>query len=153
MSEKAHISDTFSFREISVETLFKANYSKLIFFANRFVNNLEEAEELVSDVFANLWVNQHKYSFSLTFTGFLYKMVQNSCLNYLKHKKVENKYVNYLTENNLLHESLFVRENTIVTKELEFYINEAIENLPDRCKEVFKLSRYEEKKNKEIANI
>lgn len=153
MSEKAHISDTFSFAEISFETLFKANYSKLIFFANRFVNNLEDAEELVSDVFASLWKNRTKYSFDSSFTGFIYKMVQNRCLNHLKHKKVESEYINYLVKNDLLQEASEFEENKLIAKEFEYHIHKAIENLPQRCREVFKLSRYEQKKNREIANL
>ncbi len=153
MGANTHILPLCVSEELNFEQLFKAHYSKLIFFANKFVNNIEDAEELVSDVFAYLWENQDKYAFSGSFTGFLYKMVQNRCLNYLKHKKIENEYINYLQKNNLLQELVHSQENTLIAKEFEDYINEAVENLPDRCKEVFKLSRYQYKKNREIADI
>ncbi|WP_353138916.1 RNA polymerase sigma-70 factor [Pseudopedobacter sp.] len=153
MNERECITDLATNEEISFEQLFKTNYSKLIFFANKFVNDMEEAEELVSDVFAALWENKDKYTFSPSFHGFLFKMVQNRCLNYLKHKKVENEYINYLYKHKLIHESSIFEEEKVIAKEFEKHIAEAIENLPERCKAVFKLSRFKHKKNKEIATI
>ncbi len=153
MNERECMTDLATNEEISFEQLFKTNYSKLIFFANKFVNDMEEAEELVSDVFAALWENKDKYTFSPSFHGFLFKMVQNRCLNYLKHKKVENEYISYLYKHKLIHESSFFEEEKVIAKEFEKHIAEAIENLPERCKAVFKLSRFKHKKNKEIATI
>lgn len=133
------------------EAIFKAYYAKLIFFANRYVNDLYAAEEIVSDAFSFLWERKEQYQFDEDFSGYLYKMVQNRALNYLKHKKIENEYVSYLQKNNLLSETPAFEENPIYQKEFEHYINEAIEHLPQRCKEVFKLSRFEDLRNKEIA--
>ncbi len=139
--------------EIGFEKLFKLYYSKLIFFANKFVNDMDIAEELVSETFAALWENKQKYSFTSSFSGFLFKTVQNRCLNYLKHKKVESEYVNYLFKNNLLNEASCFEEEKLVAKEFETHILEAIDNLPERCRQVFKLSRFEQKKNREIADL
>ncbi|QEK52541.1 RNA polymerase sigma-70 factor [Pedobacter aquae] len=133
------------------EAIFKAYYAKLIFFANRYVNDLHAAEEIVSDAFSFLWERKEQYQFDADFKGYLYKMVQNRAFNYLKHKKIENEYVSYLQKNNLLSETPAFEENPVCYKEFEYYIKEAIENLPQRCKEVFKLSRFEELRNKEIA--
>jgi len=154
MTEGKNIEKSFSHcEEIGFEKIFKLHYSKLIFFANKFVNDLDTAEELVSETFASLWEKRHKYSFDSSFSGFLYKIVQNRCLNYLKHKKVESEYVNYLFKNNLLNEASDFEEKKFAAKEFEKYILEAINNLPARCREVFKLSRFEQKKNKEIATL
>lgn len=139
--------------EISFEELFKHNYSKLIFFANKFLNDLETAEELVSETFAVLWENKEKYSFTLSFSVFLYKMVQNRCFNYIKHQKIESEYVQYLYKNKLLEEASSFDEEKLITKEFESHIKEAIKSLPERCREVFELSRFKHKKNKEIAAI
>jgi RNA polymerase sigma-70 factor (family 1) len=151
--EKRIATSVSSGEEIDFEKIFKLHYSKLIFFANKFVNDVDTAEELVSETFACLWEKRHKYSFDNSFSGFLYKMVQNRCLNYLKHKKVESEYVNYLSKNNLLNEATAFEEEKYAAKEFETYILEAIDNLPARCREVFKLSRFEQKKNREIASL
>lgn len=133
------------------EALFKAYYAKLIFFANRYVNDMPIAEEIVSDAFSFLWERKEQYQFDENFSSYLYKMVQNRALNYLKHKKIESEYVNYLQKNNLLSEIPTFEQNPIYHKEFEQHIKDAIEHLPQRCKEVFKLSRFKELKNKEIA--
>ena len=151
--EKISLSDENNCEELSFEDLFKAHYSKLIFFANKFVNDIDTAEELVSETFAVLWEHKEKYSFKEMYTSFLYKMVQNRCLNHIKHKKIENTYVNYLQKNNLLEEASHFQEDQILAREFELHIQKAIAQLPERCREVFNLSRFEHKKNKEIARI
>lgn len=139
--------------EVRFEELFKFHYPRLIFFANRFLNDMAAAEELVSETFAALWENRDKYSLDSCFSGLLYKMVQNRCLNYIKHQKIENEYVQYLIKKNLLTERSSFEEDKLIAKEFESHIQEAINHLPQRCRQVFKLSRFEHKQNKEIADI
>ena len=81
------------------EKLFIQFYGKLIFFANKYVNDLEIAEEHVSDTFTKLWENKADYNLENLTSSFLFTMVKNSCISYLRHKKVENEYVNYLKKN------------------------------------------------------
>ena len=83
--------------------------------------------------------------------AYLYRMVQNRCLNYLKHKKVESEYVNYLAKHNMLTEIPASAQNPYFQKELEEQVQNAIASLPEKCREVFKMSRFEQLKNKEIA--
>jgi RNA polymerase sigma-70 factor (ECF subfamily) len=78
-------------------------------------------------------------------------MVKNACISHLRHKKIENEYVTYLQKHNLLDQTETFEEQALETKEFKKYIELAIENLPPRCREVFKLSRFEKKMNKEIA--
>ena len=133
------------------EKLFIQFYGKLIFFANKYVNDLEIAEEHVSDTFTKLWENKADYNLENLTSSFLFTMVKNSCISYLRHKKVENEYVNYLKKNNLLSECDTFEEHILEVKEFKEHIDRVIENLPPRCREVFKLSRFEDKKNREIA--
>jgi len=133
------------------EKIFKAYYTKLTFFANRFLNDLTASEEIVSDTFTYLWEQRQQLNITHSANAYLYKMVQNRCLNYLKHKKIESTYVDYLTRNNLLSE---VPDSIIELynhKELEVEIKKAINELPEKCREIFKLSRFEQLKNREIA--
>lgn len=132
------------------ETLFSSHYVKLTLFANRFLNDLAASEEIVSDVFAGLWEKRNTFIINTSIQSYLYKMTQNKCLNFIKHKKVENEYIGYLVRNNLLDD--FHRSwNPYLTKELEDQAKKAIEKLPEKCREVFKLSRFEHLKNREIA--
>lgn len=133
------------------EFIFKSHYIKLSLFANRFLNDLAVSEEIVADAFTYLWEQRESLVITGSVTSYMYKMVQNKSLNYIKHKKVENEYVRYLIRNNLIPETPDYDTNPYLEKELSERINAAIESLPDKCQEVFKLSRYENLKNKEIA--
>ena len=84
-------------------------------------------------------------------------MVRNSCLNLLKHQQIVKKYqLTYLEniggEEHLYHSDFLMHtESKILLDELQGQINNVIESLPDRCKEVFLLSRFQGLKNREIA--
>ncbi|MFD2164605.1 RNA polymerase sigma-70 factor [Paradesertivirga mongoliensis] len=137
--------------EKAFESLFKTYYAKLSFFANKFVNDLQVSEEIVSDTFTGLWEQRKSLEITTSMNAYLYRMVQNRCLNYLKHKKVESEYVNYLAKHNMLTEIPASAQNPYFQKELEEQVQNAIAALPEKCREVFKMSRFEQLKNKEIA--
>jgi RNA polymerase sigma-70 factor (family 1) len=134
------------------ECLFKIYYSKLTLFANRFLNDIDAAEEIVSDMFVVLWENGHEINFTGTVSSYLYKSVKNKCLNYLKHQKIENLYVNYLEREQLLSEVVFSAESPYLEKEMARQINIALESLPEKCREIFMMSRFDHMKYKDIAD-
>ena len=133
------------------EIIFKSHYVKLTIYANKFLNDLNVSEEIVSEALTQVWERRDSIVFSISVTPYLYKMVQNKCMNYLKHQKVENEYVNYMLRNNLLDEIPENDTNPYLEKELAQQIRKAVESLPDKCKLVFEMSRFEFLKNKEIA--
>ncbi|MDB5091370.1 MAG: polymerase sigma-70 factor, subfamily [Mucilaginibacter sp.] len=133
------------------ECLFKIYYSKLTLFANRFLNDIDAAEEIVSDMFVMLWENGHEINFTGTVSSYLFKSVKNKCLNYLKHQKIENLYVNYLEREQLLSEVVFSAESPYLEKEMTRQINIALESLPEKCREIFMMSRFDHMKYKDIA--
>lgn len=133
------------------EIIFKSHYVKLTIYANKFLNDLNVSEEIVSEALTQVWEKRDSIVFSISVTPYLYKMVQNKCMNYIKHQKVENEYVNYMIRNNLLYEIPENDINPYLEKELAQQIRIAVENLPDKCKLVFEMSRFEFLKNREIA--
>ncbi|HEX8020278.1 RNA polymerase sigma-70 factor [Mucilaginibacter sp.] len=133
------------------ETLFRLYYTRLTLFSNRFVNDLTVAEEITADVFTHLWERGHEVNFCASVSSYLFKMVQNRSLNYLKRQKIENLYVNYLEKNNLFDELRNTLENGLEEKELALQIEAAIATLPEKCREIFVLSRFSDMKYREIA--
>ena len=133
------------------EMLFKLYYVRLTFFANRFLNDINAAEEIAGEVFTILWEKKEQLTFSASVSSYLYKMTQNRCLNYLKHQKIENLYFNYLQRNNLLDPCSTEAEDSLDDKELAMQIQAAIDSLPEKCRRVFMMSRFEEMKYKDIA--
>ncbi|HEY1060639.1 MAG TPA: RNA polymerase sigma-70 factor [Daejeonella sp.] len=133
------------------EVVFKTHYVKLTLYANRFLNDIDISKEIASDSLTFLWEKRGTLLFTTSVTAYLYKVVQNKCLNHIKHQRIENEYVNYMIRNKLLDEIPEHDTNPYHEKELAEQIRQAIDTLPEKCKLVFEMSRFEYLKNKEIA--
>jgi len=133
------------------DELFK-HYSKpLFYYAVKFVED-EVAQDIVQDVFIKLW-SDRSIIISQSLNSFLFTMVRNSCLQQLEKQKVRNKYLES-TRLMLQEEELryFMDENqALIEQELEDKLNEVLNSLPERCRQIFNMSRFENRKNKEIA--
>lgn len=133
------------------EVVFKSHYVKLTLYANRFLNDIDISKEIASDSLTFLWENRGNLSFTHSVSAYLFKMVRNKCMNYIKHERIENEYVSYMIRNKLLIEIPEHDTNPYHEKELAEQIRQAIDTLPEKCKLVFEMSRFEYLKNKEIA--
>ena len=133
------------------ESIFKSHYVKLTLYANRFLNDIDISKEIASDSLTFLWENRGNLSFTHSVSAYLFKMVRNKCMNYIKHERIENEYVSYMIRNKLLIEIPEHDTNPYHEKELAEQIRQAIDTLPEKCKLVFEMSRFEYLKNKEIA--
>lgn len=132
------------------ELVFNQYFNIMVAYANRFMDTREEAEEVAQDVFVKFWEKCDSLSPDSSVKSYLYRSVHNSCLNVLKHEKVKDGYkqhvINFLetTYQNTIDES----DPDVVRKK----IHDEIDNLPPRCSEIFKLSRFEGLKYQEIAD-
>lgn len=135
--------------EKAFHDLFTRFRSYLVLFAMRRVEQLEIAEDVVQEVFIAVWESKKVYNSYQGFKAYLYDLVQNRCLNYLKHKAVEEKYASYVK---ITGEEETEGDYNLMQEEIyrELYI--AIRELPEKCRGVFEL-HLEGKKNDEIAEI
>ena len=136
---------------LDVSRLFM-HYSKpLFYYALKFVDE-EAAKDAVQDVFLKLSADQHLVV-SGSLNGLLFTMIRNKCLQQIEKQKVRASYQEAsalrLKENEILFYSTEARR--LIEQELSEQLEKAIAALPDKCREVFILSRYHEKMNKEIA--
>ncbi len=81
----------------------------------------------------------------------MYQSVRNNCLNYLKHKAIKHEYEKREIDQSQREIKFYDTHQTLVEKELQQKLDQAIKALPDRYRNVFELSRFEELSNKEIA--
>ncbi len=135
--------------EMAFEGLFKSHFAELCLYATRFVGDIESAEEIVQDIFFNLWNNRNKLNINTSIKAYLYAAVRNTCLNLIKHKKVESKYREYFSRQ--LQQDELQEEDWMQGDELHDKITETIEKLPPERKKVFVMSRFENLKYREIA--
>jgi len=135
--------------ESAYETLFRAYFAELTIYAFRFLEDMENAEETVQDIYFNLWTNRESLSITTSIKSYLYRTVKNTCLNHLKHQKVEDKYKNYFGQQIQLDE--LRHDDWMTNNELTQSIEKAIESMPTMRKKVFCLSKINKLKYKEIA--
>lgn len=128
-------------------------YSKpLFYYASKFVDD-EIARDIVQDIFFKLWSGQ-KIIVRQSLNALLFTMVKNACLQHLEKQKVKSKYLTSaklaIREEELHY---YMEERTsLIEQELEEKLNEVLGKLPERCRQIFMMSRFENKKNKEIAD-
>ncbi|KAA4628615.1 RNA polymerase sigma-70 factor [Bacteroides ovatus] len=123
--------------------LYLTYYSKLVRFAKEFVIQEEDAENITQDVFIILWENRDFIERIDNMNAYLFRLVRNKCLDYLKHKVFEQRYVESVQTS---YEVDVVEDN-----DTEILIRAAINSLPKRCRDIFLLSRVEGLKYKEIS--
>jgi RNA polymerase sigma-70 factor, ECF subfamily len=131
------------------EMYFKSYYQPLCNYAFTFLRDKEEAEEIVQTAFVSVWEKRTSLNIHSSSKSYMYAMVRNACLNILKHEKIKQKYAG--EELALSKPGYEAVNDTIDSAELESRILLAIEKLPEQCRLVFKLSRFEELKYSEIA--
>jgi RNA polymerase sigma-70 factor (ECF subfamily) len=132
------------------EQIFHSLYGELCSYANMFLKDLEAGEEIVQELFVKLWENRESVDIKSSVRSYLLRAVRNSCLNFLKHQKVEESYKQYNEE--IRNESSFALDEEYVGSELELKIREVIDQLPPERKKIFLMSRFEGLKYREIAD-
>ena len=154
--EKVLLSEIKQDNKDAFEFLFKGYYPRLQGYAVRFVGNEEVARDIIQECFLKFWEKRELLS-SVSVTSLLFAMVRNSCLNYLKHLSIIEKHqIEYLAnqegEERLYYADFALdAEYKLLYDELQEQINIVINNLPERCREVFIMSRFKDLKNREIA--
>lgn len=137
-----------SIRERAFEELFKAHFKSLCNYALFLLKDRDEAEEVVQNMFFNLYNRLDTLDFKSEEKNYLFSAVRNSCLNTIRHGKIKHDFAgrsqgNFNTSSNT--------EETVLKNELEKKIAQSIQALPEQCGLVFKMSRFGNKKYKEIA--
>jgi RNA polymerase sigma-70 factor, ECF subfamily len=136
--------------------LYEKFYPALCLLARRYIISDDIAEEIVQETFMKIWESRRKLEIKGSLHAYLYTCVRNNSLNYLKHLLVERKYsadrlkqlqvaLNYLQISQEDGSSL------LIAGEMEKSLNDALESLPPKCREIFLLHRQEGKKHSEIA--
>lgn len=150
LSEKEVLETIQSGNESAFEMIFKAYYQPLCRYAHSFLEDKEEAEEVVQSAFITVWEKRKTIDIQTSLKSYLYRMVRNACLNVIKHEKVKKQHVSHeLAFTEASYDSV---SQKVYATELETKITESIKALPEQCRLVFQLSRFEELKYQEIAD-
>jgi RNA polymerase sigma-70 factor (family 1) len=137
--------------ERAFEILFRAYYQDLCGYVMRFVHSIDLAEGVVQDVFVKIWEKRHTLEIHTSLKSYLYRAAKNASLNFINKSKMEV----IINEEKLSDISTPTELNldTLEEKELVEAIEKAIENLPERRKQIFILHRHEGLTYTEIAEV
>ena len=143
--------------EKALEALFREINKSLFYYALYLTEDYATSEEIVQDVFVKIWQDRHRIVIKGSLKSYLYKSIRNHAINILIHKKTKKFSVNRIMPGNIweVMQEILDAEDHIVEKieagETEKKIRAIIDGLPEQCRRVFILSRFEDKSNTEIA--
>lgn len=132
------------------EVLFRDVYKSMLLFAIHYVKEEEAAKEIVQEAFINLWEKRESIDPEREVKSYLSSSVRNRSLNYLRDNK--RYYGTLLSLGGLLPLVAADEDNTLEVKELSGQIHRAIDELPEKCREIFRLNRFEQMKYQQIAD-
>ena len=146
--EKGHIlfDEITKGNEEAFNKAFDLYYSRLCFFADKMLHDFDLSRSVVQQVFVDLWIKREKLRID-SLQSYLFQSVRNAAFDVLKHRKVESQYLSTLEKEEPGQISDLMEE-----AELAERINRAVQNLPEKCREIFVLCRFEELKYAEIAS-
>lgn len=136
------------------EKLFDSYYSMLCLVAYDMVKSKHLAEEIVDDVFFNLWQKRNSIEINKSIRAYLVRSVKNRSINWLEQTKTERLVMANAYDVSLFDEILWDNEyplGNLLERELQKKINEAVLSLPEHCRQIFLLNRNEDLTYEEIA--
>ncbi|WP_255417315.1 RNA polymerase sigma-70 factor [Proteiniphilum sp. X52] len=139
------------------EEAYVSYYARMKRFARQYLIREEDAENIVQDIFSELWEKRLDFTSLVNLNGFLFMMLKNRCVDFLRRKTFEQLAVDeiqseYTRTLKLKFDSLEALDNKLLNEnDIDTIISNAIDSLPERCREIFVMNKIEGKKQKVIA--
>lgn len=134
--------------EAAFDAIFRAWYPSLVRASESLVRSRAVAEEVVQDVMLELWKRRESLDPNTSAQAYLFQSTRNRSLNYLRHERVEREAEPQIARSEAVDAPA---DSLMVEEEMQVALRRAIEGLPERCREVFVLSRTHGLKYSEIA--
>jgi len=137
--------------------IYSIYFPKMVRFAQNYVVSQEEAQNIVQDLFLYLWEHRDTLNAASNLNAFLFTLTKNRCIDFYRQNRRLNRIIESL--DSLQERELLLKMEALIqfdekmfsTQEIEDILNNAVNNLPEKCREIFILSRMEGLKHEEIA--
>ena len=136
--------------ELVFEKVFKQYFKALQNYAYTILNDLDIAEEMVQNVFLKIWEKRGKLPQDASIGSYLYKSVYHESLNWLRHEKVKFSHQQHTLYS--MKDETDNAADRIKMKQLEEHLQKALNDLPQQCRTIFQMSRFDELRYREIAD-
>ncbi|QVY67594.1 RNA polymerase sigma-70 factor [Polaribacter sp. Q13] len=135
--------------EKAFKTLFDRYYKKLVDYSFSFTHNLQEAEDIVQQTFITLWTNRKKINTEKSIKSYLYRITQNSYIDTYRKQKHKESFFDEIKERALSNR---INDDDDLIEQRISKLKIVIESLPEKCKEILKMNKFQGLKYKEIAD-
>ncbi len=133
---------------VSIDTLFRAHYRELCLFGFRIVEDMDEVEDIVQNVFLHLITHKVAFENIQNPRAYLYTTVRNACLKEIKGLNSKLSIDNHLNSSAAINESI---EESMIEMEKTIQIYQAIDSLPEQCRKIFVHCQIDRLKYQETA--
>jgi len=137
------------------QEFYQCYFKRLHNYAVLFTNKTDIAEDIVQEAFFKIWDKRDNIDCNQSITGLIYKTVRNSCINSLQKQKTHQKFVNFALQfeaiDNLYKIDFDVESTEQEDQSIYAEIQKAIDQLPEKRREVFVLSKLDGQSHAEIA--
>jgi len=136
-------------KQDAFESIFKSYYPQLVGVAESMIRDRQAAEDVVQDVMVELWRRRENMDVDTSLRAYLFRAARNRALNHLRHQKIAPRADPEVTEAVASPAS----DREFETREINRALRIAVQGLPERCREVFELSRVRGLPYAEIARV
>jgi len=146
-----------SINDRNFEEIYLNYFPRLLRFAQEYVLNKEDAENIIQDVFMTLWERRNDLKIHISLASYMFILIKNRCIDHLrrlKHAELGKRQMQEHFTNELqmkLYSLEALNQSSISDSDIEQLIISAIDSLPPKCREIFILSKINGKKYREIA--
>ena len=131
----------------SFRAVFELHFENLCSYACTILRDMDEAEDVVQNVFLKMWEKRDSLLITHSVRSYLFRAVHHQCLNQLDHRVIRQRH----QDHSLREHSADMQPPEVFPEELEERVKTAIAGLPDQCRRIFVMSRYEELRYAKIA--
>lgn len=131
------------------EQIFRDHYARMVAIGDRLLRDPARSEDLAQDVLLELWKGRARLDESMAIAGYLYRAMRNRALNELRHRRVVQITAPRLAPSEIAPPA----DHAVVEQEQDTAVRAALAELPERCREVFELSRFDQLSHAEIAEV
>ncbi|WP_410219949.1 RNA polymerase sigma-70 factor [Pedobacter sp.] len=129
--------------------IYNRYFETLYIHALQKLNDKEEAKDIIHELFTQIWKKRTEIEITGGLKAYLYTAVKNKILDFIAHQQVENKYINSLQS--FIDQGICITDHKIREKQLTELIDNGIQQLPNKMREIFEMSRKQNLTHREIA--
>ena len=131
---------------LALKEIYDLFWERLYYFAYNILKDETVCDDMVQEIFVGLWEKRHSNTIK-NLGGYLHKSVKFQCLKHIRSNKIAEDYISRFNHIRFLNQT----EESIYFDELHCILNNSLDQLPDKCREIFRLSRFDQLSNREIA--